>query len=107
MRDGHGQDHVKAARNDLVMFGDGLTIQAVPSTGGIIASHVAVTVAKMITAVDIVVGVALQVGTSFTITAVKEAFFGIASFIAAAVLKHFPTGFAFGGCVAILPRIYA
>lgn len=75
-----------------MLFADWFTIQTVPSTGGIVAGHVAVTVSKVIAAIDIVVGVALQFGSGFAISSIKETLLGIASLVTTTVLEDFPTG---------------
>jgi len=47
-------------------------------------------IAKMIAAIHIIVGVAFQLGPFVAISAVKQAFFRVASFITMSVFKYFP-----------------
>ena len=103
--DGQGQDDVEFSGNDFMTFGRWFTIKTIPSAGGIVTFGVTMSVSVDGTAMPIVVWIALQSHTAVAILTIKQAFFGVTSFVTNVVLKYVPTRFISGGGVTMFPWV--
>ena len=102
--DGHFEDDVKAAGDDVMLLFVAGAVQAVPAAGGVVALVVADTVAKVLRAVNVKVGAALH-NRRLAVAAVKETLLGAAALVAVTVLEHFPARLSSGCGVAMLPGV--
>lgn len=101
---GQSEDNVEASRDDFGLFILRLAIEAVPSASRVVTAGVAMSVAVMITAVDIVMRITFQT-YAVTVAAIEKAMFRITSLVTESILENVPARFSPGGRITVLPGI--